>query len=286
MRMPQTVTLAPASSTTVTLTSSIPLPSSVAGETLFAHVSLSNGINTDATFQVQAQATATSPTVSTAQEVGVNVFGSLTAGEPGTVNVGLYNSTSSPVVVNTVTVEIFPGQGSAQPLSSGSAGPVTIPPKQIQTVTVSLPTLPTSYYGPAYASVYINGQFEVNIGVTISPPPSQSVSPTSTLQTTSSPTTSSTTSTTSSSTSQTSSSSSQCSPIWWNGLMSTLDEAMAAAQYAKNAFPGCQIAVWVATPSWSGYKPLYAITFSTASQSYVSNTVFGGGAQASLYTVV
>jgi hypothetical protein len=285
MRMPQTVTLSPASSTTVTLMSSIPLPSSVAGETLFAHVSLSNGINTDATFQVQAQATATSPTVATPQEVGVNVVANLTAGEPGTASVGLYNSTSSPVVVNTVTVEIFPGtspgQGSAQPLSSGSAGPVTIPPNQIQTVTVSLPTLPTSYYGPAYAAVYINGQFEVNIGVTISPPPSQSGSPTSTLQTASS-----TTSTTSSSTSQTSPSSSQCSPIWWNGLMSTLDEAMTIAQQAKAAFPGCQIAVWVATPSWSGYKPLYAVTFSTASQSYVSNTVFGGGAQASLYTVV
>jgi len=282
MRMPQTVTLAPASSTTVTLTSSIPLPSSVAGDTLVAHVSLSNGVQSATTFQVQAA----SSTVATPQELGVNVVANLTAGEPGTASVGLYNPSSSPVVVNTVTVEIFPGQGSAQPLSSGSAGPVTIPPKQIQTVTVSLPTLPTSYYGPAYASVYINGQFEVNIGVTISPPPSQSVSPTSTLQTTSSPTTSPTTSTTSSSTSQTSSSSSQCSPIWWNGLMSTLDEAMAAAQYAKNAFPGCQIAVWVATPSWSGYKPLYAITFSTASQSYVSNTVFGGGAQASLYTVV
>ena len=281
MGMSQPVTLAPASSTTVTLTSTTPLPASVAGDTLVVYVSLSNGRHTATQVQVA------SPTVATPQDVGVNVVATLTAGEPGTADVALYNMMSSPVVVNTVTVAIFPSAGATQPLSSGSAGPVTLLSHQSRTVTVRLPTLPTSYYGQAYASVSIDGGFAVNIGVTISPPTSTSAAPTSTVPTMSSPTSQSATQTvptTASTTApSTSTSSSQCSPLWWNGLMSTLDEAMSAAQAAKKAYPACGIAIWVATPPWAT-GPLYAITFSTASQP--PETVFGQGVQASLYTVV
>ena len=68
----------------------------------------------------------------------------------------------------------------------------------------------------------------------------------------------------------------QCSPTFWNGLFTQSQWDAEGARTVQSLLnTGCGVAVWRAYPSWSGGQALYAVTYDTAPESFVAQSVYG-----------
>ena len=70
--------------------------------------------------------------------------------------------------------------------------------------------------------------------------------------------------------------STSCSPTLWVGLFTQSQWDAEGARTVQSLLnTGCGVAVWRAYPSWFGGQVLYAVTYDTAPESFVAQSVYG-----------